>query len=228
MPITFLVGLAFSAGIIAFFNPCSYVMLPAYISYVLGKKEKHLTTPTRRVVNGIAFGGAATIGFLSVFLLLGMLVSMAGETIKPFYPWVLVGVGTILIALGSLWLAGIQVHIPFVPRGHIKATYMGFYFFGIVYALAAIACVFPVFLMIVFSALSSGGLLLGMIIFLVYAVGMGAMMITVSVAVALSKELLLQRFRSLSRYIHGASAVILILAGIYILIHWYTAFVAGG
>jgi len=63
MPITFLVGLAFSAGIIAFFNPCSYVMLPAYISYVLGKKEKHLTTPTRRVMNGIAFGGPRPSGF---------------------------------------------------------------------------------------------------------------------------------------------------------------------
>lgn len=227
--IELLAGLAFSAGIIAFFNPCSYAMLPAYISYVLGRETERRRKPAiNSALEGASFGAAATLGFLSVFIAVGAVVSFVGEGIRPFYPWVLVGIGAILITLGALWLTGTPLYLHFAPRGRLKAAHISFYIFGIVYALAAIACVLPVFLMIVFSALSAGGFLSGLLIFLIYALGMGVMMIVVSMAVVLSKELLLRRFRSLMPYVHKVSAVILILAGIYILIYWYTTFVAGG
>lgn len=203
-------------------------MLPAYISYILSKGVKNKKKPAAKsALEGVRFGTTATLGFLSVFIVTGALVSLVGEGIRPFYPWILVGIGGVLIVLGAIWLAGISLYVPIAPRGRLKTTHLSFYFFGIAYALAAIACVLPVFLMIVLSALSAGGFLLGLLIFLIYALGMGVMMIVVSMAVVLSKELLLQRFRSVTPYVHKVSAVILILAGIYLLFHWYTTFVVG-
>ena len=177
------------------------------------------------MLEGLGFGAAATLGFLSVFIAVGALVSLVGEGIKPFYPWVLVIAGGILIALGAFWLTGIPVHLPLAPRAHLRAAYLSFYLFGIGYALAAIACVLPVFLMIVFSALVAGGFFLGLLIFLIYGLGMGVMMIMISVAVVLPRELLLKRFGSMIPHVHRVSAVILILTGIYLLYYWYVTFV---
>lgn len=218
---------AFAAGVIAFFSPCSYPMLPAYISYFLGKGVKDQKKPAvKSALEGVKFGGAATLGFFSVFIVMGALVSLVGEVVRPIYPWVLVVIGNILIALGASWVAGSPLYLRMAPRSHLIVANLSFYFFGVIYAFAAIACVLPVFLMIVFSALAAGGFLLGLLIFLIYALGMGVMMVVVSVAVALSKELLLRRFRSVMPYVHKVSAVILILAGIYLLFYWYMTFVA--
>lgn len=220
-----LAALALSAGVLAFFNPCSYAALPAYISYVLGRDVKRRRkSSVRSALEGAGFGAAATLGFISVFTAVGAIVSLVGEAIKPLYQWVLVIGGAVLIALGVLWLAGAQLQLPRLSPGGLTATHLSFYAFGVVYALAAIACVLPVFLMIVFTALSAGGFLGGVLVFLMYALGMGTMMIMVSVAAALSRELLLRRSQTVMSYVHRASAVILMVAGAYMILYWYMTF----
>lgn len=224
---TVLAGLAFSAGVAAFFNPCSYAMLPAYVSYYLGRGGKREKTKSalRRGLEGAGFGSAATLGFLSVFLIVGALVSWVGEGIKPYFPWLSAVVGIVLVSMGLLWSANIP--LPSLPtlKAPLKTAHLSFYLFGVAYAFAAVSCVLPVFLMILLSALATGGFASGILIFIVYALGMGVMMITVAVAVALSKELLLRRFRSALPYVKKVSAAILIAAGAYLIYFWCTTFV---
>ncbi|MBA7607352.1 hypothetical protein ES703_14511 [subsurface metagenome] len=224
---TVLAGLAFGAGVAAFFNPCSYAMLPAYVSYYLGRGDKNekAKSTLRRGLEGAGFGTAATLGFLSVFLIVGTLVSWIGAGIRPYFPWLSVAVGIVLMALGLLWLMNISLPSPPSLKAPQKTAHLSFYFFGIAYAFAAVACVLPLFLMIVLSALTTGGFASGLLIFIIYALGMGTMMITVAVAVALSKGLLLRYFRSALPHIKKASAIILIAAGAYMIYLWYTTFV---
>ena len=220
-----LAGLAFSTGALSLFNPCSFAMLPAYISYYLGRsKEKGTKMSLRAGLEGAGFGVAATLGFFTIFAIVGVAVSSVGSGIKPYFPFLSAAVGVILIILGLVWLAGLPM--PSLPslKAPVKGTYFSFYLFGIAYAFAAIACVFPVFLMIVFEALSVGGFLSGLLIFLIYALGMGSMMIIVSVAVALSKDLLVKRFRAVVPYVERVSAVILMIAGAYLIYYWYVTF----
>lgn len=67
---TVLMQLAFSAGVVTFFSPCSYALLPAYISYYLGRvsgEERNISS-LRGALKGVGVGTAATLGFLSVFI----------------------------------------------------------------------------------------------------------------------------------------------------------------
>ncbi len=221
-----LMGFAFSTGALSLFNPCSFAMLPAYVSYYLGGShgEKGAKTPLKTGLEGVGFGTTVTLGFFTIFAAVGAVVSLVGSGIKPYFPLLSAVVGVALIILGFVWLAGLP--LPSLPsmKAPVKSTHLSFYLFGIAYAFAAIACVFPVFLMIVFEALSVGGFLSGLLIFLIYALGMGIMMIILSVAVALSKDLLVRRFRAVVPYVERASAVIMIIAGAYLVYYWYVTF----
>ncbi len=218
--------MAFAAGIVTFFTPCSYAMLPAYISFIVGKDvEKGRNFPANIALKGAGLGGAATLGFVSLYAVVGGLISLAGEGVRQFFPGLLVAISAILIAMGVMRLAKMQLQLPGRRVGQLKATYLSFYIFGISYALAAAACVFPVFLAIALSALAAGGFLGGLLVFVVYALGMGAMMMLVSVAVSLSRVVLVRRLSSMMPHVERASAAILVAAGIYILFYWYVNYV---
>lgn len=221
-----LMGLAFSAGMVAFFNPCSYALLPAYISYYLGKssKEEKAESPLRKGFEGAGVGAMATLGFLSVFVIIGVLISLVSSEIGPYLSWLILGVGAIFIILGGLWLVGAPLSFPHALRASIGHTHLSFYFFGVAYALGSAACVLPIFLMVTLSALTTGGFLSGLLIFISYALGMGIMMVGVAVAVALSKDMLLRHLPAMMKYVHKAGALILITAGIYLIYFWYTTF----
>lgn len=116
---------------------------------------------SRSLVKGVGVGGVVSLGFVSAFLTLGALVSLAGAGIGPYLPWAAIVIGVILIALGILWLADIKLSFFISPRAPLKEGMLSFFIFGIGYAIASAACAFPVFLMVVFVAVSSGGSCLG-------------------------------------------------------------------
>jgi len=221
-----LMGLAFSAGVIAFFNPCSYALLPSYISYYLGKgsKKEKAESPLRKGLKGAGVGAMATLGFLSVFVIIGALISLVSSEIGLYLPWLTAGVGVVFIILGALWLTGAPLSFPHALKISIGHTHLSFYFFGIAYALGSAACVLPIFLMVTLSALTTGGFLSGLLIFVSYALGMGIMMVGVAVAVALSEDMLLRHLPVMMKYVRKAGALILIAAGIYLIYFWYTTF----
>lgn len=219
-------GLAFSAGIVAFINPCAFALLPAYLSYFLGKsKENPRSGETlENAIQGFKYGLEATLGFVTILGSIGIFVSILGSQIKPYLPPFLLVVAPILIVLGVLWLlnkSGLSTH-KFLPNVNLPRS--SFFLFGAAYALSSITCLFPVFLMIVLTAISSGGFFSGLSVFLVYTLGMSTMMILASIAVSLSKELLIDNFRSLTKYVKRIAGVILIAAGIYLLYYWAVSF----
>lgn len=213
-----LLSLAFSAGLLTFFNPCAYAMLPAYIAYHFGQRGRKETSITRSLIKGAGTGAAVSLGFITVFLAIGTLVSLAGSQIKPYLPWASIVIGGILIALGILWLANVRLSFFFVsPRAPLKGGYFYFFIFGIGYATASVACALPVFLMVVFTAVSSGGLLSGLLIFLSYSLGMVVVMIPLAITVSATKNLTMLRFERVMPYVQKIGAVILIIAGVYLI-----------
>lgn len=216
-----LVSLAFSAGAVSFLNPCSFALLPAYLSFFLGKDEKQANqvTLSQGVVKGLKYGLSATLGFAAVFLTIGSLVSFAGVQIKPLltpFNWI---IGIVLIILGLFWILNKSFLYFSSFSGKIKLRRSSFFLFGAGYALSSLACVFPVFLMLILSTVETGGFLSGISVFISFTLGMGFLMIIVTIAMALSKEYLIKKFRELEKYITRISGVILILAGIYLLFH---------
>ena len=76
---------AFFAGIAAAFNPCGAAMLPAYIGFqlVTYKSGKNLIY---LILHGISFGLLSTLGFITLFSLVGIILITGGYFIGKFLP----------------------------------------------------------------------------------------------------------------------------------------------
>jgi len=216
--------LALMAGILSFFSPCAFPLLPGYMAYYIGKEEEKTNNPVRK---GFRKGLQPAAGLLIFDAALGTAAILAGGIIKPFIPYFGPVVGILLLILGILMLANIPFFTTLTSRflnrtsglaG--KDSSLGLFFYGVVYAGAAAGCTAPVFIGIVLLALSGGGLLWGIIIFLIYAVAMAAVMVVVTILIAMSKDVLLQKLKISTRYMERVAGAILIIVGIY-LIYYY-------
>jgi thiol:disulfide interchange protein len=70
-------------------------------------------------------------------------------------------------------------------------------------------------------------LLSGLVTFIVYGLGMALVLVAVTVALALGKSSIVNRFRSAMKYVNTVSSVILVVAGVYIVWFWGTTLVSG-
>jgi cytochrome c-type biogenesis protein len=199
---------ALGAGIATFFSPCSYALLPGYVGYYAASVEDE-TPPLSGV---FARGGAAAIGVLGTFLVLSIAAVLASDFIERLLPAVELFVGVSLIGLGVAVLVGYtgSVHVSLPER---RSSVLGFGLFGALYALAATACVLPLFLAVALQSLtlSKAGtaIVLGS-----YAVSFGALMIVATVATAVGHDALVGRVSERINVITRIAGVVLIVAGL--------------
>ena len=224
-------GYAFGAGMVSAVNPCGFVMLPAYLSLYLGLQEtdfKARSAP-RRVGRGLLVGLSVSLGFLLLFALAGLLISAGGRYLMAYAPWVgeLIGIG--LVLLGLWQLAGRTVYTSLGERladrvtGVRSSTFSGFFLFGLAYAAASLSCTLPVFMIVVGTALGAGGLLNGLLQFLSYWLGMAAVVVTLTLALALFKQGVATNLRRAIPYVQRVAAVLLLGAGVYLMLYWGSA-----
>ena len=104
-----------------------------------------------------------------------------------------------------------------------KVGVRGFFLFGLAYGAASLGCTLPAFLAVVGSGIATGGVVPGTVRFLGYGLGMASVLVALTVALAFFKEGLLKWLRGALPYVQTASAVLLILAGAYVIFYWWTA-----
>ncbi len=195
------------SGILSFFNPCAFVLLPAYIAYWLGQKGS--------LLDGVKAGISFSAGFITLFLGLGVPVSLLGASLGPYAQLFRVISGLFLVLLALSWLAGFRLSFSFPFR--IKRE-LPLLIFGVLYGLTSIACAFPIFLMILSTAVSSGGFLPGFLVFLAYSLGMCSAVVPLTVAVSLGRQVLIQKFQLLLPSLQKAVPIVVLLAALYLLV----------
>ena len=84
------------------------------------------------------------------------------------------------------------------------------------------SCTLPVFLAVVGSALARSGFVAGALQFVLYALGMGVVMCALTLGVALFKQGTVRWARAVLPYVQPLSAVLLLVAGAYIIYYWLT------
>ncbi len=212
------VGLALGAGVVTFFNPCGFALLPSYIAYYLGSKRGtsiHAERWWERGLQGLVLGSAVSAGFFTVFLVLGSAISLVGTMIGAYFPWAAILVGIGLITLAIFILLGRELGplmttwTACLSRGR-NINVLFYYLYGIGYALASCGCTLPIFMIYVVSPAVTADLLAGILNFFAYASGMTVMMLLLSVSMAYSKSGLEHRL-SLQHALMGLSIPILIL-----------------
>jgi cytochrome c-type biogenesis protein len=212
-------ALAVAAGMAATVNPCGFALLPAYLSAFLGTENR--AGGVNAVGRALAVSGAMTAGFVVVFGLFGLVVTPLAVSLDEHLPWVTIVIGIGLVGLGIALLAGRQLtlRIPKLQAGGRDGTLLSMFLFGVSYAVASLSCTIGPFLAITSTTFRSSSIVAGLGVFLAYALGMGIVIGVLTVALALAKGTVVQRFRRALPVINRVAGVLLVLAGAYVA--WY-------
>jgi cytochrome c biogenesis protein CcdA len=219
---------SFSAGSIAFINPCGIAMLPAYVSYYLGSSGPEGRVTPRAILKGALLGGAATLGFMAVFGGAGAVLALAGAQLIRYIPWIAVVIGGGVAAIGVALLLGKSFYLR---RGLDSSRLLGggrygaFLLFGVAYAIASLSCTIPIFLYVTLQAISTGGFASAMSVFIAYSLGMGAVMTVFSTALVAAKGTVMKYVYRVMPYTNRIAGAIMVAAGAYIV--YFQVFVGG-
>ena len=218
------VAYAFTAGMAALVNPCGAAMLPAYIGYQLGKRQDaQASHPVSLMARGALLGAVATMGFVVVFGIIGAIIAAGERAVIQIMPYagLAIGIGVVLLAL---WLIITKGHIGVWAASRVSLGQgrglSGLFLFGVGYAIASLSCALPIFLVVVVSSVTAGGFLAGLSGFLSYALGMGAMLILITMLVTSSQQVAMTLMRRVLPYMDRVGNLILLGAGAYIIYYW--------
>ena len=215
---------AFTAGIVATVNPCGFAMLPAYLSFFLGIDRRASEGSSRAGVGrALTTGAVVTTGIVVVFGIVGIALSAGLSALRDYVPWAAIVIGVGLIALGVAILAGFRLtaYLPKFERGATGRDVRSLFLFGVSYAVASVSCGLATFLVVVTASASDDSFVGGIVSFVLYAMGMGMVLTSLAVSLALARGWLLSKLRVLMRYTDTIAAVLLIAAGAFTIWYWF-------
>ncbi|MEO5843057.1 MAG: cytochrome c biogenesis CcdA family protein [Acidimicrobiales bacterium] len=216
-------GLALTAGSVAAFNPCGFAMLPAYLGFFVRDNEPAAASRSGAVARALVVSAAMTAGFVLVFGVFGLLIDGASVAVGEITPWLTVGIGIVMVPTGVFLLLGrdIKVRLPRLQRGGGDRRLTSMCLFGMSYATVSLSCTMPVFLTAVSGSFRSDGFISGLASYAAYAVGMGLVITTLTVAIALARDGVIRRMRRALPYLNRVAGALLVLAGLYVAYYGY-------
>jgi cytochrome c biogenesis protein CcdA len=213
--------LAVTAGMLGAVNPCGFALLPAYLSVFLAADRTRPDSPratAAAVGRALRCTAALTAGYVVVFGAFGLMLAPVTGWLQPRLPWLTLVLGLVLAVLGGWLLAGRQLPMPGkglrAPQltGSLPSTVL----FGMVYALASLGCAIGPFLAIVVSSLRAGSTGRGLLLFVLYAAGMGLVIGVTALAVALVRVSAVARLRRAAAIVPRLGGAVLLVAGSYV------------
>lgn len=214
---------ALSAGVITAFNPCGFAMLPAYVSYFVGSDGGRESTIAARLLRALKVGTLVTLGFMTVYGLIGVVASGLRSAVTNVVPYVSMVVGVALAILGVSMLRGFAPKLPFlqISAAKNKDSARSMYLYGISYAVVSLSCGFAGFSAAVVTSFDSKSFLDGLLVYIAFAAGMGLVLMTLSIAVAFAQQAFVRGMRKVLPYVNRVSGGLLVLAGLYVAYYGY-------
>lgn len=231
---------AFIAGLLSFLSPCVLPLIPSYITYLTGLtfgdlQAQHPSRIVRRTTLGHSL--CFVLGFTLVFVLLGASATMAGSLLRQ-HAVVIRRVGGLLILLFGIHVTGL---VPLrlllgekrISVRHKPAGYAGSVLVGLVFAAGWTPCIGPILASILMVAASEERVAQGIVLLLLYSLGLGIPFLLSSLA--LHRFLILfNHFKRFIRLFEIITGVFLMLIGVLIFSGWlsrlsgYAGILAGG
>ena len=208
-------SIAFSTGALAAFNPCGFALLPGWAA-VLVSGEGASDDLLSRVLRALKAGVVATLAFLAVFGIAGVVFSLGFSALGQYLPIAGIAIALVLAWLGTLLL--VSGHAPGINVGRRASSGSGvpaLFGFGVAYALGSLSCVLPVFILTLgFAAGEPWGTRIGG--FVGFALGMGTVLALVALAAAITGEGA-QRLRPIIRVIPRLAGAVVLGAAVVLL-----------
>lgn len=238
---------AMGLGVLAFFAPCSFPLLPGYMTYYLGVRDE--TRKQRKALNA---GLAAASGIVLLFLMVAVLVGLFGSTISRYILYLQPIVGVLLIVMAILIIMGITINYGWAtypirrglgyaigglgrmrqsirpgsesegtaPTEETVKRYEGPFYYGLGYGAAAAGCMAPVVIALIILAASLGSFLGAVGIFLVFALSMASLMVVLTVVIGTYGEKMMSKVNVSPQKVKVFSAGLLLVVGAWILVYF--------
>lgn len=224
-------GYAFGAGMVAAVNPCGFALLPSFLGLYLGgqagaevERSRH-----RQALHAVWIGAMVTASFVALFGLVGIVLSATTAAITGVFPWIGLIVGIALVLFGGVMLQGgtLSANLGGRLAGRLGARARqpgtcGYLAYGLAYGLASLGCTLPIFLTVVGGTLTARTLPAALGQFVLYALGMGFVLTVLTLSTTLFTFAVMKGVRRITRYVHAASAMLLLVAGAYLIYYWLT------
>jgi cytochrome c biogenesis protein CcdA len=182
-------------------------------------------TQRATVRRAVTVSAAVSAGFLSVFLIAGIIAYNFTNWINQNAKYATGFIGVALLVLGVAMLFGYKLPLmtPRLDTGSQgpERTVRAMFVYGIAYAIASIGCTIGLFMATVFSTTERDGLAAGVGNMLAYGAGMALLVSALTVALASANTSLLKFLRGSLQYVDRIAAVFVVLSGAYLLWYFY-------
>ena len=217
--------LSFGSGLLAAVNPCGFVLLPTYLTYYLGINGRSAERRDGAVGRALVVSLSLSAGFMSVFLVVGSISRLFTDWINQNAKYVSLVIGLAMVGLGVAMLFGYRLPIT-TPKldvgGRTKdRTVFSMFLFGIAYAVASIGCTIGPFSATVLGTIDTEGFATGLVAIALYGSAMSLLVTALTVSLAVAQGGLLRFLRTGMKYVELASAVVMIVSGLYLAWYWY-------
>ena len=151
-----------------------------------------------------------------------------GRRWSAYLPWLGLGIGIVLAVTGAWLLGGGKLYSGLAARAasHIgdpsRVSPKGYFLFGLSYGVASLGCTLPIFLTVVGTSLAVSDLGTSLGQFLLYALGMGLVIMALTLGMAVAKGAMVGAVRKALPYVQPIGAWLMVIAGAYIVFYWLT------
>ncbi|MBV8718921.1 MAG: sulfite exporter TauE/SafE family protein [Chloroflexi bacterium] len=217
-PLLFLTALA--AGMVSFASPCVLPLVPAYLGFITGRSAEELVQARGKVrVTILTQGAAFVLGLAVIFALLGASASVLGQTLLQNQER-LYQIGGVIVVIFGLQMLGIA-QIPLLARTariadvtpNVKRSHLGAFAMGLAFGAGWTPCVGPFLAGLLGLASQQQTVGAGVLLLLVYALGLGIPFLLAGLAVDRSLSVM-RSVRPHMRTIERFSGALLIGMGV--------------
>jgi len=209
---------SFMQGVVAFFAPCAVALLPGYIVAFISRNSQEPPGAATKTIRGLKLAFLSIAGILLVYSIAGAMIVLASQVLKDYMKWITIAMGAVLIVLGFLMVLGKSFSFSLnLNTATHKSESVEAFVFGIAYAIGALGCLFPLFLVVATQAMAAPSALMGASYLTAYFVGISLMMIGTILLSTFAKDLLMKYLRKILPHMERMTGGLLILAGIYVI-----------
>lgn len=219
---------AFLAGLLSFVSPCVLPLTPVYVAQLVGPaiwEGRESGAPTRPSLRTATLLHAASFvaGFTVTFIALGATASALGSVLSEHQD-LLRHVGGVILVLFGLHVAGV-IRVPGLSHekrlalGAHETGYPASFLVGLIFALGWTPCVGPILAGILLLAAQAGTLSSGVLLLLVYSLGLGVPFLVLGATF----DRLAPALKRLTPYLPAIEVVtgaLLALMGVVIFFNW--------
>lgn len=212
-------GVAFAAGLLSFLSPCVLPLVPIFLAQMVGQSVSQAEGIDKRRLLTFLHALMFVIGFTLTFIALGATASTLGSVLHA-HQFFLRQVGGVLLVLIGLHMTGIlklpflywQKRFEFHPA---RPSYPGSLAIGVVFAIGWTPCVGLILGPILALAANAATLRLGVLLLLIYSLGLGIPFLLIGLGLDRFSRLLKWLKPHLGK-IEVATGVIMIAMGVMI------------